>query len=283
VQREILHQALRAAAGVDRETHHTSVQADRDTGAIGAHVLLVEDEPVNAAVARGYLAELGCTAVWVQNGPEAIARCSTERFDLIMMDLNMPMMDGFMAAALIRQGEGMRKRTPIIALTAHDAKNYRDSCRNAGMDDIMSKPYSLQQCAELLRQWVRVESSPKVEVLTRVDAAAVAGLQNLRGAGRVDLYTELVGLFQAASQHAVAQLESALRANDLPVARAVCHKFASSAANVGALLFARDLRLLDKFCEQGDLARARQLFATLVAALPALIDELLRHQTRQSA
>jgi signal transduction histidine kinase/ligand-binding sensor domain-containing protein/CheY-like chemotaxis protein/HPt (histidine-containing phosphotransfer) domain-containing protein len=283
VQREILHQALQAAAGLGREQDDVAAQADRDTGMIGAHVLLVEDEPVNAAVARGYLAELGCTAVWVENGPQAVARCSTERFDLIMMDLNMPVMDGFMAAALIRQGEGMRRRTPIIALTAHDAKSYRDSCRTAGMDDIMSKPYSLQQCAELLRQWVRVESSPKVEVLTRVDAAAVAGLRNLRGAGRVDLYTELVGLFQAASQNAVAQLESALRADDLAGARTVCHKFASSAANVGALLFARDLRLLDKFCEQGDHARARQLFATLVAALPALIDELLRHQVRQSA
>jgi signal transduction histidine kinase/CheY-like chemotaxis protein len=284
VQREVLHQALQAAAGLDPAARSAAPQAERITMTFGAHVLLVEDEPVNAAVARGYLSELGCTAVWVQNGPEAVARCSTERFDLIMMDLNMPIMDGFKATALIREGEGARKRTPIIALTAHEAKNYRDACRAAGMDDILSKPYSLQQCADLLRQWVKqAPERDAAQVLTRVDAAAVAGLQNLRGAGRVDLYTELVDLFQAASAEAVAQLESALRANDLAAARAVCHKFASSAANVGALAFARDLRLLDKICEQGDHARAHRLCATLVEALPALIDELLRRQIRQSA
>jgi signal transduction histidine kinase/ligand-binding sensor domain-containing protein/CheY-like chemotaxis protein/HPt (histidine-containing phosphotransfer) domain-containing protein len=283
VQREILYQALQAAAGLGRAAPGAAANSDGDAMRFGAHVLLVEDEPVNAAVARGYLSELGCTAVWVQNGPEAVARCATERFDLIMMDLNMPVMDGFRAAALIRQGEGTQQRTPIIALTAHDAKNYRDSCRAAGMDDIMSKPYSLQQCAELLSQWIQRELSSNVEVLTRVDATAVAGLQNLRGAGRVDLYSELVDLFQAASGDAVAQLESALRTDDLSAARAVCHKFASSAANVGAMAFARDLRRLDKLCEQGDHAAARQLCATLVAALPALIEELLRRQLRQSA
>jgi signal transduction histidine kinase/ligand-binding sensor domain-containing protein/DNA-binding NarL/FixJ family response regulator len=285
VQRAILHQALQAAAGLDRAARYTASQSDRDSPIIDAHVLLVEDEPVNAAVARGYLAELGCTAVWAQNGPEAIARCATERFDLIMMDLNMPMMDGFAATALIRQGEGSARRTPIIALTAHDAKNYRDSCRNAGMDDIMSKPYSLQQCAELLQHWVK-RAAPEAlgqETLSRVDATAVAGLQNLRGAGRVDLYSELVELFQAASRDALAQLESALRSDDLGAARAVCHRFASSAANVGALAFARDLRRLDKICEHGDRARAQQLFGTLAAALPALIAELMRHQMRQIA
>jgi len=295
VQRETLSQALRAAAGLGQSARDAASHADRDSPLLGAHVLLVEDEPVNAAVARGYLAELGCTAVWVQNGPEAVARCSTERFDLIMMDLNMPLMDGFRASELIRQGEGTRQRTPIIALTAHDAKNYRDSCRNAGMDDIMSKPYSLRQCADLLQQWVErkprpaadtppeVQASSNVEALSRVDKSAVAGLRNLRGAGRVDLYTELVDLFQAASRDAMAQLEAALRSNDLGAARAVCHKFASSAANVGALVFARDLRLLDKICEQGDHSRARQLRATLAAALPALIDELSSIRMRQSA
>jgi CheY-like chemotaxis protein len=239
--------------------------------------------------------------VWVQNGPEAISRCSTERFDLIMMDLNMPLMDGFATTALIRQAESTHSRVPIIALTAHDANSYRNSCHDAGMDGIMSKPYSLQQCAELVRHWVlrapgppdqaavpdrgapAVASSSTVEELACVDATAVAGLQSLRGARRADLYSELVDLFQAASREAVAHLQSALEANDLAAASGVCHKFASSAANVGALVFARDLRLLDELCEQGDIARARRLCDRLVAALPTLIGELGRRQNRASA
>jgi CheY-like chemotaxis protein len=88
---------------------------------IKGHVLLVEDEPVNAAVAEGYLASLGCTSVWVTSGNEAVARSAGERFDLILMDLNMPDMDGFAATRLIRQRAKQGERVPIVALTAHDA------------------------------------------------------------------------------------------------------------------------------------------------------------------
>ena len=117
-------------------------------------MLLVEDEPVNAAVAEGYLSELGCTCVWVETGPEAIARSAAERFDLILMDLSMPTMDGFATTALIRQREGSVRRVPIVALTAHDAAGYRETCIEAGMDDLLSKPYTLPECAQLLRRWI---------------------------------------------------------------------------------------------------------------------------------
>ena len=75
-------------------------------------MLLVEDEAVNAAVAQGYLAELGCSCVWVDSGREAVARNATERFDLIMMDLNMPAMDGFAATRLIRERKAAGRACP---------------------------------------------------------------------------------------------------------------------------------------------------------------------------
>ena len=104
VQREALsHRPAyqQQASGSDADRRRTT----EDGPPIGAHVLLVEDEAVNAAVAQGYLAELGCTCVWVDNGSEAVARSATERFDMIMMDLNMPDMDGFATARLIRERE----------------------------------------------------------------------------------------------------------------------------------------------------------------------------------
>jgi len=205
-------------------------------------------------------------------------------------------MDGFATTALIRQGEGTQRRVPIIALTAHEAKSCREPCLRAGMNDILSKPYSLQECAELLLRWVEPTRVPPVDkspsfpqasshdnVLSLIDAKAVADLRQLRGAGRVDLYTELVGLFQTASRDAAVQLQTALQQRNLPAAGAVCHKFAASAANVGALVFARELRRLETTCAQGDHASARHKCDTLVAALPALIDELLRNQLRESA
>jgi signal transduction histidine kinase/CheY-like chemotaxis protein/HPt (histidine-containing phosphotransfer) domain-containing protein len=284
VQRDALIQALYAAAGT-RLTTMDNAPSLASNATIGGHVLLVEDEPVNAAVAQGYLAELGCTSVWVNSGSEAIARSAAERFDLIMMDLNMPTMDGFATTGLIRQREGTRRRVPIIALTAHDADKTRHSCLSAGMDDILSKPYTLEQCAQLLKRHADRGRMPDsdLQALSAVDAAAVAGLRRLRGGGHSDLYAKLVDLFRAASIDAVSQLESALAAGDLETAGGVCHKLASSAANVGALAFARVARQLEMICGQGDGAQAQRLCNRLVAAHPALIDELMRLQMRASA
>jgi HPt (histidine-containing phosphotransfer) domain-containing protein len=122
-----------------------------------------------------------------------------------------------------------------------------------------------------------------VEVLSCVDAKTVAGLRNLRAAENADLYPKLVDLFRTAAAGAMVQLESAIAVDDFQTAGAVCHKLASSAANVGALAFARDLRRLEESCEAGDAARARGLCDRLCAAYPVLVEELMRLQFRQTA
>ena len=299
VQREALCAALRAAAGERRR--HDRQRTIEDGPPIRAHVLLVEDEAVNAAVAQGYLAELGCTCVWVDNGSEAVARSATERFDMIMMDLNMPDMDGLATARLMRESEGTGPQVPIVALTAHEAKSYRDSCLEAGMNDVMGKPYTLGECARLLRRWVR-SSSPQAKESgnaapslghpvavaphgrsQQVDTATVIALKNLRAAGQPDLYSRLVGLFETGSTQMMTELDSALPRGDLAGASAACHKLAASAANVGALTFARQARTLEELCKQQDGTRAAELFAVMRAAHPTLIDELSRLCLSESA
>ena len=109
-------------------------------------VLIVEDDQINAAVAEGYLAELGCSSEWVVDGSGAVARNAVERFDLILMDLNMPGLDGYGTTALIRKYDHT-SRVPIVALTANDANAYREACLRAGMDDILSKPYTFEAFA----------------------------------------------------------------------------------------------------------------------------------------
>jgi len=281
VHRADLHSALSMAAGHLPDDVSTQPQSSAADRVIGAHVLLVEDEPVNAAVAQGYLAELGCTCVWVQNGSEAIARSAAERFDLIMMDLSMPAMDGFATTRLIREREGSRRRTPIIALTAHDAKNHRAPCLSAGMDDLLSKPCTLDECAQLLRRWIEPEAA--IDAIAGIDAATVAGLKNLRAGGQTDLYARLIDLFRPASTAAMAELKSALDENDFESAGAVCHKLASSAANVGALAFARHIRQLEKACGERNKTRAWRVYEKIRTAYPGLIEELMRHQLRASA
>jgi signal transduction histidine kinase/ligand-binding sensor domain-containing protein/CheY-like chemotaxis protein/HPt (histidine-containing phosphotransfer) domain-containing protein len=260
---------------------------------LSGHVLLVEDEPVNAAVAQGYLTELGCTCVWVKDGMEAVTRSAAERFDLILMDLSMPKMDGFATTALIRQRGGERSRVPVVALSAHDTNSYREACLKAGMNDMLSKPYTLEQCAQLLQRWIpgsrdtkpaqpSVQPAPRVEnALASVDARTVAELRSLR-AGE-DLYSKLVDLFRSSSAESLAKLREAVEARDFKAASAVCHKLISSAGNVGALAFADSVRELGKVCHAGDEIRARELCERLQAAYPALMDELMGMRLRASA
>lgn len=294
VHRIALREALATAAGVqlvsDGEPH--SIVSGAPT--LKGHILLVEDEPVNAAVAEGYLAALGCTSVWVKSGADAVARRSAERFDLVLMDLNMPDMDGFAATRLIRQREGRGERVAIVALTAHDAAAYRDKCLRADMDDILTKPYTLEDCARVLRKWLvpaNDAATPAANVsvpaisgpLASVDAASVASLRKLRAGSHADLYTKLVELFRTGSADALEQLHAALAVDDLPAAAAICHKLASSASNVGALVYGREVRHLEQLCIAGEHAKALVLHESIRVAHPPLMATLLGLTLRASA
>ncbi len=281
VHRVAFHEALMAAVGATMPTEI----ARPESIAFQGHVLLVEDEPVNAAVAEGYLALLGCTSVWAKTGTEAVTRCSTERFDMILMDLNMPDMDGFSATALIRKSEGARRRTPVIALTAHDANSYRAKCLAADMDDILTKPYTLEDCTRLLQTWLKPPEARNTSAaekprgigkpeLSHLDATAVGALRKLRAGKHVDLYAKLVELYRVSSAESLEKLRLAFALPDLPAAAAACHRFAAAAANVGALEYGKQLRHLEDLCIAGDLANANKLHETLQAAHARLLDSL---------
>jgi CheY-like chemotaxis protein len=114
-------------------------------------VLLAEDNPVNQKLAVRLLEKRGHTVILVENGREAVARHASESFDVILMDVQMPGMDGFEATAAIREQERIRGSfTPIIALTAHAMTGDRDRCLRAGMDEYLSKPIQAAQLYEML-------------------------------------------------------------------------------------------------------------------------------------
>jgi CheY-like chemotaxis protein/HPt (histidine-containing phosphotransfer) domain-containing protein len=296
VHRVSLREALALVTGVGLGSAESSRSVATDALSITGHVLLVEDEPVNAAVAEGYLATLGCTSVWVKSGNEAVARSAGERFDLILMDLNMPDMDGFEATRLIRQRAKPGERVPIVALTAHDAIVYRDKCLRGDMDDILTKPYMLEECARLLRKWLVTQETntaapvmklagmpSKREGLASVDAAAVASMRKLRARGHTDLYSKLVELFRTGSAESLAQLGDAMVENDLVAAAGLCHKLASSASNVGALAYGKELRRLEQLCNDGEQAQAAEVHELIQAAYAPLMDALLGQTLKASA
>jgi CheY-like chemotaxis protein len=114
-------------------------------------VLLVEDNPVNQRLAERLLSRAGCVVTLAENGLQALDRWSAARFDLVLMDCNMPELDGLEATRRIRAMEGaQRARTPIIALTADAMESDREACLLSGMDDYLSKPIREERLHEVL-------------------------------------------------------------------------------------------------------------------------------------
>jgi len=151
------------------------------------------------------------------------------------------------------------------------------------MDDLLTKPYTLEECALLLRRWIACSLRSTPDLLSSVDPTAVSALRNLRAGKHADLYSKLVDLFRVGSNKSLTELQRALETGDLKTAQSVCHKLASSAANVGALMFAKQVRRLGTLCSEGNVSGAEELKGGLEAAHPMLMDVLMRLQLKESA
>ncbi len=150
--RDGLRQALR------HQLQHEPQEAQlalREAGTTqrSARVLLVEDNPVNQMVAKGMLAKLGCEVLVAAHGGEALERLEQEPIDLVLMDCNMPVMDGYETTRRIRLN-GRWPELPIIALTANALSDERERCRAAGMNDYLAKPFRREELAALLEAWL---------------------------------------------------------------------------------------------------------------------------------
>lgn len=134
-----------------------SVEVDDEralaSGVGNLRILLAEDNPVNAILARALLERSGCSVVTVATGEEAVAALEAGPYDMVLMDLHMPVLDGFGATARIRSLSGRVAKTPVIALTAAASEEDRRECREAGMDDFITKPLDPRALQQLLNRW----------------------------------------------------------------------------------------------------------------------------------
>ena len=126
---------------------------------VNARVLVVEDNVFNQKVATEMLRKLGCRVDMAGNGKEAVDMVQTFPYDLVLMDCQMPEMDGYEATAEIRRTEGAERRIPIIAMTANAMQGDRERCLEAGMDDYVSKPVRMEYLTEVLSQYPRTSTS----------------------------------------------------------------------------------------------------------------------------
>jgi CheY-like chemotaxis protein len=268
---------------------------------LGARVLLAEDNPVNLEVAREFLANLGCSVSVAVNGMEAVRLHASQPFDLVLMDCQMPEMDGLTATRRIRLHEEARRlpSTPIIAVTANAFEEDRIACLAAGMDDYIRKPFVEETLEAAMLRWfdprstnTAVPAAAAAEPAAGVAAPPLAApaavldevmINRLRAAHR-PLLGRLIETYLSYAPKAVAQLSALLLAADAKGLKTSAHSLKSSSANVGALALSAHCRELegiakaeamplDPRCE--GLVRAIEAeFARVVAALEALRAEL---------
>lgn len=244
------------------------------SGLSGLRVLLAEDNPINQRVAAALLGKLGCAVTIAGNGREAVERWESDAFDAILMDCQMPELDGYEAAREIRLRERSLGRAPlpIVALTANALAEERDKCLQAGMSDYLSKPITGERLAEALARWApRTRVEPEETAMQNNDVTLVFDREQLAAATGDDaaLMREILDIFVANLDDLLARMERAADAGDLSGLSAIAHELKGSAGNVGA----RQLTQLAAQVEAA--ARTGKLDAEALQALPQARDVFL--------
>jgi CheY-like chemotaxis protein/HPt (histidine-containing phosphotransfer) domain-containing protein len=216
-------------------------------------VLLAEDNPVNVEVARAMLESLELEVVCARNGEEALRATREGHYDCVLMDCQMPVMDGFAATAAIRREEreaGLGRVLPVIAITANALQGDREACLAAGMDDYLSKPFSQQELAAVIGRWMALplaatvhhdDEPPRlplasVEVIQR-DVVNREALEKIRMLSRERgdaLVQKVINAYVDDTPQQLSTLRRAIDGMDTGNLRRIAHTLKSASANVGA-------------------------------------------------
>jgi PAS domain S-box-containing protein len=194
----------------------------------GRHILLVEDNLVNQRVAQRTLQRLGAEVTLANNGAEALERIAETAFDAVLMDCQMPVMDGFTATRRIREREareGLRVHLPIIALSANVMSKDREQCRAAGMDAHVGKPLEPAQLADCLGRYLKAAAAPS--------AIDMEALREVSG-GDAQFERELVETFVSSGDRWLAEIVAALEVQDWETIGKRAHSLKGASANMQA-------------------------------------------------
>ena len=261
-------------------TQSTDPPARRRRG----HVLVVEDNDINQMVAVGLLEMLGYTADVAASGDEAVVRAAARTYDAILMDLQMPRMDGYTATRLIRSQEARGRRVPIIAMTASAVEGERERCAGAGMDDFLSKPVDSACIAAVLGRQV----DPADPAAALAPAPPAAALDERRLDELVDMGERAVALVNRAVDNFVtrlpgtlAEIEETLDDKEWETARALVHRFRGSALNLGAALVAEVALEIELLPDDDMPGSAAELLATLHETAAEAVVALQDYQQRK--
>jgi CheY-like chemotaxis protein/HPt (histidine-containing phosphotransfer) domain-containing protein len=280
-------------------------QAPGNTARRGHKVLLAEDNPVNVEVACAMLENLGLVVTRACNGEEALAAVKADDFDLVLMDCQMPVMDGMAATAEIRRHEQQQSHTrglPVIAITANALQGDRETCLAAGMDDYVSKPFTQAMLSETLARWIALPRAALVhhgEARQAAQAAAPAAVAAPAAAAPSDgsingsinrhaleairalnadkgdiLLQRVLHAFIDDTPRRLASLHDAIAAGNAVSIRKAAHSLKSASANVGADTLAQLSKDMEQLGRNDTAGGAAALLSTMEREFSAVRDTL---------
>ena len=276
---DLLNVIIGVMAASPNELAVSVAQPFSANAALHGLVLLVEDNPINQSVAKAMLKKLGLRWQLANNGAEAVELVQQCEFDLVLMDCQMPVMDGYRATRLIRElPDGRCAQLPIIALTANTMQGDEQKCMDAGMNAFLAKPYTLATLRAKLVHWLPhrpLEASvvapfdqlaalpppaPPVEA-PAINPAVLDTLRELDEAGGTDLAREIFSSFLETADHGLAQVQAAIQTGDAKGLGQAAHALKSSTANVGAQTLSGCYRELERLGRESRIEEARALLA----------------------
>ncbi len=269
----------RTALPVESKAVSGEVQISRGRY-LSYRVLLVEDNPVNQAVSKAMLEYFGCRVDVAANGQEALKVLAGRPYDLILMDCQMPVMDGYEATRIIRRREAAGlARTPIVALTAHAMEGDREACLAAGMDDYLSKPYRAEEINAMLAKWLtapprerqaegaepapRPDSASSTEAPPPIDRAVIEAITSLTPQGSAEILRSVITLYLDGSPKLLEGVRGAIEGKDPAALNRAAHSLKSSSGNLGAKVLAAICSELERMGRSGTTEGAAARLAIL--------------------
>jgi len=261
------------------ESKHSSDHSKSDTSKPhrlkhiqGSNILLVEDNDINQQVTTELLKSSGLLVTVAKNGKDAIQKVNESSFDCVLMDVNMPVMDGLTATRAIRKNE-KHHNLPIIGVTAHAVTGYREKCLDAGMNDYVTKPIHPSRLFSALLTWIKPSQKSVANVPQRIDLEkhtdiilpeTLAGFDMASGLSRVDgntkIYWELLSQFSQELLTKIEKIQDAIHNQALDEARFIVHSLKGSSGSLGANILQQSVIELEQALVETQKKKIEQKF-----------------------
>ncbi|MBT4769366.1 MAG: PAS domain S-box protein [Rhodospirillaceae bacterium] len=267
----------------------TQPEAGGEKRKTATRILLAEDSPTNQMVARSFLEHAGYHIDCADNGKLAVKAIEEGAYDLIMMDISMPEMDGYAATAAIRCMTGGKENTPIIAITANVMEGDREKCLSAGMDDFIGKPFDKESLLEIVERWTgTIGQAETIEDTDGKTAPAESGQieQGIINPGAIkqlesdigpEIVPRLIRKFVEETTNRIPRMTEAMAKENYDALRDEAHTLKSSSLNFGAEGLSDQAKAIETACREGKIQEAQNLARTIETLATITLEALKTH------